>query len=130
MGCDIHVFLERRVEDRWVMVNTLTSNQTTNRNYDRFAKLAGVRGDGPEPRGIPADVSESVKLHISDWEGDGHSHSWMSLREATPIFRGSSYERFSDPEWIKDEESAIYHFFGSRASRDPDNHRIVFFFDN
>ena len=127
MGCDIHIFLERRVENRWIMVNEINEPQTTSRNYQRFAALAGVRGDGPKPRGIPDDVSESVKLHISDWGGDGHSHSCLGIMEATRIFASTDD---SVPRWVNNEEFMVYHFFGSRAANDPANHRIVFFFDN
>lgn len=51
------------------------------RDYDFFARLAGVRGDGPEPNGVPSDVSALTQRHISRWEGDGHSHVHMTLRE-------------------------------------------------
>lgn len=65
------------------------------RNYDLFAILANVRngygfagtdtGDGfipiSEPRGLPDDVSELIKDESEDWGPDGHSHSWLTLKE-------------------------------------------------
>ena len=51
------------------------------RDYGFFARLAGVRGDGPEPNGVPSDASALTQRHISRWEGDGHSHVHMTLRE-------------------------------------------------
>ena len=51
------------------------------RDYYFFARLASVRGDGPEPNGVPSDVSALTQRHISRWEGDGHSHVHMTLRE-------------------------------------------------
>ncbi len=51
------------------------------RDYDFFSRLAGVRGDGPEPNGVPPDASALTQRCVSRWEGDGHSHVHMSLRE-------------------------------------------------
>lgn len=65
------------------------------RNYDLFAILADVRngrgsggiktGEGfnpiAEPKGLPNDVSAEVKKHSDDWYGDGHSHSYFTVKE-------------------------------------------------
>lgn len=51
------------------------------RDYDFFARLAGVRGDGPEPNGVPSDASALTQRCVMRWEGDGHSHVHMTLRE-------------------------------------------------
>ncbi len=34
-----------------------------------------------EPRGIPENVSEQVKSEADRWDGDGHSHSWLTIAE-------------------------------------------------
>lgn len=65
------------------------------RNYDLFGILANVRngrgfagvptgtGFNPisEPRGLPEDVSPEVKAISDRWDGNGHSHSWLTLAE-------------------------------------------------
>ena len=51
------------------------------RDYGFFARLAGVRGDGPEPNGVPPDASALTQRCVSRWEGGGHSHVHMTLRE-------------------------------------------------
>lgn len=65
------------------------------RNYNLFAILADVRngrgfagvktGEGfrpiAAPRGLPADVSATVKARSDRWGGDGHSHSWFTVAE-------------------------------------------------
>lgn len=56
------------------------------RNYSRFATLANVRnyGDTPyisEPRGLPSDVTSEVKADSDAWGCDGHSHSYLTLKE-------------------------------------------------
>lgn len=67
----------------------------SNRNYDLFAILANVRngmgvagcdtGDGfipiAFPRGTPVDVSTEINEAINGWGCDGHSHSYLTLRE-------------------------------------------------
>ncbi|MGV6816169.1 MAG: hypothetical protein ACWA44_02735 [Thiotrichales bacterium] len=90
------------------------------RNYTLFAFMANVRngygfagcdtGDAIKPismpKGLPSDVSEEVKKESDDWGVDGHSHSFLSLRElnefdpekVTKVYRGyivaSQYEDF------------------------------------
>ena len=56
------------------------------RNYDLFAILANVRnkyGFRPisMPKGLPEDISETVKLEAEEWAGDGHSHSYHTLQD-------------------------------------------------
>ena len=65
------------------------------RNYNLFSILANVRngsgfagvktGDGYEPisdcRGIPADASPEYQELVEQWNGDGHSHTWVTLDE-------------------------------------------------
>lgn len=79
------------------------------RNYDLFAILANVRnghgfagiltGTGFEPmdkpRGLPQDVSLEVRAESDEWNGDGHSHSWMSLPELLGYdYEGKSTTRY------------------------------------
>lgn len=55
------------------------------RNYQVFGILADVRGTGnpiiSEPKGLPNDVSDIVKEESDNWDSDGHSHSYLTLRE-------------------------------------------------
>jgi len=110
MGCDIHLFVEKKVDGKWVSAdswereeeegfNSLSVDYNkrfySGRNYDLFAILADVRngsgfagcdtGDGfvpiDSPRGIPEDASTEVKECSERWDGDGHSHSWFTLAE-------------------------------------------------
>ena len=65
------------------------------RNYDMFAMLADVRngrgfagtdtGDGfkpiSKPRGFPTDASPEVRESYLEWDADGHSHSFHTVRQ-------------------------------------------------
>lgn len=139
MGCDIHLVLERKLAEEagWVAVDLFgysrdTSGRTCfpaarSRNYRRFAALAGVRGDGPEPRGFPEDASQSAKYLFDDWGADAHSPSWLEIDEATRVFLATEYEPFKadsiEAKW------PMSHYFNTEADN-PDNYRIVFWFDN
>lgn len=107
MGCDIHLFVERKVDGKWISADKWTpypyreegdvkqfwvaydDRFYRDRNYDLFGMLANVRngvwGDGfnpiAAPKGLPCDVSPEVKREYSDWGEDGHSHSWLTLAE-------------------------------------------------
>lgn len=120
MGADIHGWVEKRIGDRFVAVRELYGDGEL-RNYERFAKLAGVRGDGPVPRGLPPDISETVAYHAKNWEMDGHSFSWLPLDEAFEIFKSTAtptpYER------------GYWDFFHIERHEEP-NSRLVFWFDN
>ena len=113
MGCDIHLYVERRVDDKWLCADQMKRDEPEDgesqgylsadynalfykgRNYNLFAILADVRngrgfagvktGDGfnpiAEPRGLPDDASPEVREISDRWDGDGHSHSYFTLRE-------------------------------------------------
>jgi hypothetical protein len=128
MGCDIHAATEKRIDNKWVMVDRLHwSCNATQRNYRRFAALAGVRGDGPDPNGFPDDASESTKLYHHEWRGDAHSDSWLPSREAAEIWLETDYEE-ALADYIKDYPES--HYFDLEMSARPGTYRVVFWFDN
>lgn len=108
MGADIHIWAEQKLNDgTWAMCNKyegvqldsigqkpkdgavfgrIAFHRVRNRHYGFFGALAGVRCDGPEPRGLPPDVSPFVQDQNEYWDSDGHSHSWYTLAEFVPIF--------------------------------------------
>lgn len=58
-----------------------------NRDYTLFSTLAGVRDytdmviPVAPPKGEPNDCSEYVKEEMQQWEGDAHTHSYLTLKE-------------------------------------------------
>ena len=106
MGCDIHMFVEVKKDGQWDKVGDvfknsyyrpaeeeseynrpLTDEPYQGRNYTLFATLADVRNSGEgispidDPRDLPEDVSVGVKSESDSWNGDGHSHSWFTVKE-------------------------------------------------
>lgn len=56
------------------------------RDYELFSILADVRNYGDneyisQPKGLPVDVTEIVKMESESWGCDGHSHNWLTLYE-------------------------------------------------
>lgn len=96
MGCDIHFIVEKKINNRWIGVystrhtphmarspqDMYTPWRTVwcdNRDYAFFAAISGVRGEGPEPNGLPEDISELAQAIVDEWDGDGHGHGHMPL---------------------------------------------------
>lgn len=84
MGCDIHLFVEKKKEGKWELASD--APDYSSRNYDAFALLADVRNYGEiEPicpaRGLPKCASQEVVEEAERRAGDGHSHSYLRLAE-------------------------------------------------
>lgn len=117
MGCDIHAWIEVKYKEEWVLVDDLG----VHRNYELFADMAGVRGNGPEPRGLPEDVSKGAQWRSEQWGADGHSHSWLyALEFLALIKRTKEYGRY-----IEEYKEEMLQEMADRIKT-----RVVFFFDN
>ncbi len=151
MGCDIHAYAEIKEKGKWEFTGI---NPFDFRSYGLFGFLAGVRNySEAEPiakeRGVPSDLSPEVSESNESWDSDGHSHSWVSLKELLDF----DYEKkFHDMRVTRDgngaararsldeaEHTTYREFLGHgyfkdldelKELGDPANVRIVFWFDN
>jgi hypothetical protein len=173
MGCDIHSFVELKTEDGWFMVPGLfpqnsfgrkwdgTTHQNEpfeGRNYGVFGFLANVRNYSlipplSEPRGLPDGISKPIKESYEKWDGDGHSHSWLTLKELSDFDYSATFEdrrctkqvgpnSFNGASDSGDGNGKLVtfrEFLGDTFMRDieimkgvgnPESVRIVFWFDN
>lgn len=164
MGADIHTYIERKMPSGdWAYVNNLDSvvyskalwssdkphfvhafYEVNSRNYELFARLASVRGDGREPRGLPDDVSEMVQMYADVWSGDGHSHSWLSASDFADDYYGIQVLQEDEPmlEYHQnvlkaDKNYAVLTFLqemcgvsGIGEQTQANEFRFVFWFDN
>jgi hypothetical protein len=83
MGCDIHGMMEAKNTDGYY-VNR--GDPEIGRNYEMFAVLANVRNSYDlhpidVPRGKPGNMCEELSALHEAWEGDAHSHSWVTLKD-------------------------------------------------
>lgn len=96
------------------------------RHYDLFAVLAGVRNYGDRqlpissPRGLPPDVSSLIQKASDRWDSDGHSHSYLTLRELL-----ANKERLDGMALVLEGMRALV-----TGPVTPDDVRMVFWFDN
>lgn len=98
MGCDIHLYKERRVNGAWVTADEGWKDEYgegvedvpwrgrfTTRDYNLFGFLAkGVRSEHEfsfMPRGLPINACPQVATVARAWGEDGHSHSYLTISE-------------------------------------------------
>ena len=121
MGTDIHLHVEARGTEGNVwrrfernITYNLDRRATAHvqmgwgegRNYDVFAMMADVRnGRGfagvdlgygfipiAEPRGLPEDCDYAIDEEAENWGVDGHSHSYLTLRELLDLEHNGYWE--------------------------------------
>ena len=153
MGCDIHVILEKKFGNRWIGMREVNSLQhfkseegvppakwkrvyvpshATSRNYELFAALAGVRGEGPEPIGLPMDASELTLALYGPEDSDLHSHSWCPLHEYLTKLVETAFD-VPDMILLADHPAVrhpMQYWFNAYEPEDGEEYRVVFCFDN
>lgn len=153
MGCDIHMVLEKKVtgsfDHKWVGVHNFPYLSDSlekpklaegaywfpswiagTRCYDLFGHIAGIRGGGPAvPKGLPKDISDLAQMEVNGWGSDGHSHTWLTLREATPLFLA-----YYGQEQLLTEDRFQFcaSLFAAEVNEDEDIdlYRLIIWFDN
>lgn len=167
MGADIHIYAERKLKDgTWAMCKSYEGQSSRqfrgpaeqdaamyfprvrSRNYNFFAALAGVRGDGPDWKGFPEDASPLVREEFERWAADAHSPSFYTAREFVPIFMDHWMSESETAELVSnrmDHEHSLYDitynvldgylgidvpYTQDTDEPDVDAIRFVFWFDN
>lgn len=111
-----------------------TDQPYVGRNYRLFGALAGVREYNMEiisdfAKGLPVDVSTEVCGISDSWGRDGHSHSYLTVKELID----SKYYKMSEKELY---DIGMGDFFFKHVVEtllnmgNPEDVRIVFWFDN
>lgn len=135
MGCDIHLFVEKRVGGVWVDITDSNGADAPDRDYTLFACLAGVRNrDGvmpiSEPRGCPSDASGALRYYMSNDE-DLHSSSWLTLAELlTYEWPDGAWYPANSKYWRTQFLDRWHQVVVEDSRLTLDDLRIVFAFDN
>jgi len=109
MGCDIHIYLEKLIDGKWVMVDQPDyKRDCRQRNYARFAALSGVRGDGPKANGWPEDASAGAKSYSDRYSTGAHSHSFLPLATAAKIFADTEHDGNMKSNFYREWPAAHY----------------------
>lgn len=141
MGCDIHEFVEIKVNGQWVYAGKIIIY----RDYALFGVLAGVRDHDIDPvaeaKGIPSDMSKGLifilgrgkfntveEIEQNIQYDDYHSHSYLSMEEiydAQEIYQ--EYLKGEDCSGIPEQLIKL-----GELKQHPfvEDVRFVFWFDN
>jgi|APAga8741244001_1050109.scaffolds.fasta_scaffold26540_2 hypothetical protein len=144
MGCDIHMYVEKKVKNEWKVVKGPNSYYGkyewekdkmrfdwiyNGRNYDLFAFLADVRNYKGKikplalPKELPEDKSEFVAQIAEGWQWDGHSYSHFTLKELK--------ESKPKDDEVREVITVITKLLQDVQEEDSEEDiRIVFWFDN
>ena len=138
MGCDVHIHQEVKINGKWEHYR----ETQIPRNYQAFAKMAGVRGtEKPiaEPRGLPNDVTTMTQF-CSDYDGpDGHTHSWLGAAEIAELEEFIEDQMGEDKAWRLERDGWGYLFgngwgawtkWPDERPKGVEDIRFVFWFDN
>ena len=131
MGTDIHTMLEKEFDGEWVLVHVPHWNTGARRaNYTRFAKLAGVRGDGPAPKGAPSDISEGARYRLRKWGDDARSISYDTLIRFLDVCKETDRDDvFYNDTWKYSDFCEHYLGIGFDKDECVDDFRVVYWFD-
>lgn len=132
MGCDIHLFVERKDADgKWV--GTPVGYPEVTRDYAGFAALApcgrGTWECTPQMRKLPPDASDEARQSYKEWGSDAHTPSYLSKKELKEIEK--YLHHFTTYPHTMVRVSAVEFVRNIiRQMREHDAERIVFWFDN
>ncbi|MEZ5773272.1 MAG: hypothetical protein R3D33_00755 [Hyphomicrobiaceae bacterium] len=143
MGCDIHFVVERRSRagGGWIglyscLVRPLRADLVAcRRDYDFFAELARVRGDGSPcslaPRGLPEDASELARQEFAQPSAGFHTPTHVRLSELVDAWvRAHDGEDGREPAGAEVRpECAAYDLVGVEDDAERE-HRVVLWFDS
>ena len=91
MGCDIHAFIEVKIDNKWHHHGEVDID----RNYELFGLMAGVRYAHDDmidyPRGLPNDTTCMTGIHYETWNGEAHSASYLTMDEMIYVEKYESY---------------------------------------
>ena len=129
-----HHFGEWGNSDETRDIRHVTFDQFEHRNYAFFAALAGVRGDGPAPIGLPPDATGN-SLYRLDKDDGIHSQSWLSLEKFTQAYLKGYRPEEAMKTLVKDQ---LKDLILDTLKVDPKrrqyfplgDYRVVFGFDN
>lgn len=145
MGCDIHCFAEVKRNNKWEKVGDYFTIDEYDRefygkekgdspfnwrSYFMFTLFSNVRntfGIRPisYPMGLPEDLGYEVESKYLDMFEDAHSASYLTLKELLKFNydKGEAYRDYLG-KWF------FIHLEELKTLGDPENVRIVFWFDN
>ena len=131
MGCDIHMYLEKKVDGKWVSADPITKDKEGwfeinredriyhDRNYLLFSVLAGVREPLPgvwqkyEVKGFPDDADPLLCKVYEQWGEDAHTASHLTLKDLQAVDWTKTGVILSFD--VTERQKGIYEYFKNEA---------------
>lgn len=158
MGCDIHIYRERRIDTQWETDTKVEQEGEGedayksyesgmgyfSRNYWLFAALSQVRCYEalkiPAPahgRELPDDMTDMQKANHEQWDADAHSAGWLDMAELQELINKYEhgivlYEGEFHPS-VHEALVGLKEQAGTGGYFDnlaPEDCRIIFWYDN
>jgi hypothetical protein len=132
MGCDIHMYLEKKIDGKWASAVPITKDKEGwfeinredriyhDRNYLLFSVLAGVREPIPgvwqkyKVKGFPKDADPMIKKIYKRWGSDAHTASHLTLKELEEVDWNKTGVMLSFD--VTERQKEIYDYFKNKAS--------------
>lgn len=161
MGADIHLYSETQRTGVWEADQaasyllereddrdypSMNEAEGSERDYWYFGLLAGVRTEWPfefARRGLPSPMSEQVEAIAQSWDGDGHSHNWITRAELIAkreelnqlqvevlINPNPEYQANHLEHLVRRLDDQIAYLRSVSPDVPDDDQRLVFWFDN
>ncbi len=128
MGCNSHMYIEYKSKTSIRHeYSCFFHNRIDSRNYDLYAKMAGVRNyDNIEPidtpRGLPSDIGHYPYEDYKEYIDDYHSASWLTGEEFIQAVEEVAKD---DLYWV-----GIAALVKTLVDNPELDCRVVFWFDN
>lgn len=143
MGCSIHLHEEIKVNGEWYHYGS----PSVKRDYEVFAKMAGIRRNDiepiSEPKGMPDDATLLTQLDFEKYGQSLHDASWLGAEEISELYDWMKENgilehslKFIEEDYfdyLYGNAFSAFHEYGHRGSSIPEeieDVRFVFFFDN
>lgn len=125
MGCDIHAFIEVKIDNEWH--NYMPLNIV--RDYQLFSRMTNIVGRGNQiaiinEKGLPVDLSKILKIIMNNC--DYHTFSYLNYEEIILLHDWIKEKNlFKNHDWIYEFEDLNDYYYD-----EFDDYRLVFAFDN
>ena len=137
MGCDIHAYIEVKINNKWCFYNRLDIQ----RNYEIFGYLAGVRLPDLQNfnvKGLPEDMDFITQKENEHWNRDGHTHSYLGYDDLVEF--QTYHDDYYGEDLFKNKKYAqLGYLYGNTYDfkKFPEDYpewvedvRMIFWFDN
>lgn len=131
MGCDIHNYLEEKIDGKWQLLDKWSEGKDgfihidecidIDRDYDLFAVLADVRNyydfiPISAPKGLPNDCSSILLKYEYESNYGFHNYSWLTYSEILKYWQDLHYKYVKKEGWVTKKDYDFFRLVGRPSS--------------